>query len=57
LPRGSKKAPGPTTFKREVGAFSSGNSILMQRERNKKEAKAKQTKVQAVGKIGGTEAG
>ena len=38
--------------------FSSGNSILMQRERGaKKETLTKKTKVRAVGKIGGAEAG
>ena len=35
------------------GAFSSGNSILMQRERGKKRDKSKKEKVRAVGKIGG----
>ena len=45
-------------FKREGGgAFSSGNSILMQRERGKKRNNIKKAKVRAVGKIGGTEAG
>ena len=45
-------------FKREGGAFSSGNSILMQRERgNKKRQKQQKTQMLAVGKIGGTEAG
>ena len=47
-------------FKREGGAFGSGNSILMQRERgNKKRQKQKRNnkKVRAIGKISGTEAG
>ena len=35
------------------GAFSSGNSILMQRERDKQKDKSKQKQVWAVGKIGG----
>ena len=54
-----QKAPRPIIFKREGGAFSSGNSILMQRERGKQKERQKQkkAKVRAVGKIGGTEAG
>ena len=35
------------------GAFSSGNSILMQRERDKQKDKNKKQKGRAVGKIGG----
>ncbi len=35
------------------GAFSSGNSILMQREKDKQKDKSKKQKGRAVGKIGG----
>ena len=46
-------------FKHEGGAFSFGNSILMQRERGKTRDEHKKTFLflQAIGKIGGTEAG
>ena len=44
-------------FKHEGGTFSSGNLVLMQRERGKKRDKNKKAKVRAVGKVGGTETG
>ena len=57
MPRGSQKPPRSTIFKPEGGTFSSGNSILMQRERDNKRHKSKKGQVRAVDKIGGTEAG